>query len=67
MEGMNVSVELAVHKWNVIINALAQRPYIEVADIISEVKGQAEARINNMSEMTKAMNAVAASSTKDDE
>ncbi len=59
MEGMNVSVELTIPQWNVVINALAQRPYIEVADIIVGVKSQAEERMNNMAQMAQAMNEVA--------
>jgi hypothetical protein len=59
MEGMNVSVELTIPQWNVVINALAQRPYIEVADIIVGVKAQAEERMNNVAQMAQAMNEAA--------
>jgi hypothetical protein len=59
MEPVKVSVELTIPEWNVIINGLAQRPYIEVADIISSVKAQAEERINNLNEMAKAINEAA--------
>ncbi len=59
MEGMNVSVDLTIPQWNVVINALAQRPYIEVADIIGSVKSQAEERMNNVAQMAQAMNEAA--------
>ncbi len=59
MEGLKVSVDLAVAEWNVVINALAQRPYIEVADIIANVKTQAEERMNNVAQMAQAMNEAA--------
>ncbi len=59
MEPVKVSVELTIPEWNVVINALAQRPYIEVADIIASVKSQAETRMNNLNEMAKAINEAA--------
>jgi hypothetical protein len=59
MEALKVSVDLTVAEWNVVINALAQRPYIEVADIIGNVKSQAEERMNNMNQMAQAMNEAA--------
>jgi hypothetical protein len=38
-----LKVELPVNAWNVVLNSLGQRPYLEVAEIISLVKSQADA------------------------
>lgn len=40
----NISISLPPQAWNVILNALGQRPFIEVADLIVELKKQAEAQ-----------------------
>jgi hypothetical protein len=42
-----ISIELSVSAWNVIMNALAQRPFAEVVDLISEIKAQGEAKLNH--------------------
>lgn len=42
MENQNVSITLPVQTWNVVMNALGQRPFAEVAELISEIKRQAE-------------------------
>ena len=42
----NISVTLPLQAWNVILNALGQRPYAEVVDLVAELKKQAEAQVN---------------------
>jgi len=39
----NLTITLPVQAWNVIMNALGQRPFAEVADLIAELKKQADA------------------------
>ena len=41
----NISVSLSVQSWNSILAVLGDRPFKEVADLISEIKRQAEAQI----------------------
>jgi hypothetical protein len=54
-----IPVDLSVREANVILNALAQRPFIEVADVIGSVKGQVEAKIEQMNKTAKAINETA--------
>jgi hypothetical protein len=42
---MNIPIVLKIEDWNVILNALGQRPYIEVAEIITRVKMQADVEV----------------------
>lgn len=42
MENKEVSITLPVQAWNVVMNALGQRPYVEVAELIANIKVQAE-------------------------
>jgi hypothetical protein len=41
----NINVALPVQAWNNILAVLGDRPFKEVADLISEIKRQAEAQI----------------------
>lgn len=59
MEPVKVSIEMTISEWNVVINGLAHRPFIEVVEIITSIKSQAEARMTNLNEMAKAINEVA--------
>ena len=34
----NITMTLTVDKWNIIFNALNQRPYVEVANLLNEMK-----------------------------
>lgn len=45
-----ISIELPAQAWNAILNALGQRPYVEVVELIAEVKRQGEAAIKMLSE-----------------
>ena len=42
MENKEISITLPVQAWNVVMNALGQRPYLEVAELIANIKVQAE-------------------------
>jgi hypothetical protein len=42
-----LSIDLPVSSWNIIMNALAQRPFVEVVDLIAEIKRQGDAAINH--------------------
>ena len=42
----NISVSLPVQSWNVVLAALSARPFSEVADLIAELKRQAEKQIS---------------------
>lgn len=37
-----VAIELPVAMWNVVLNALGQRPYAEVFEVVAEIKRQGE-------------------------
>ena len=45
MEQLNVSITMTVAQWNVVMNALGQRPFSEVADIIGNIKAQADQQL----------------------
>jgi len=45
MEQVSVSITLTVAQWNIAMAALGQRPFAEVADIIGNIKAQADAQL----------------------
>lgn len=45
MENKEISILLSVQAWNIVMNALGQRPFAEVAELISIIKKQAEAQL----------------------
>ena len=45
MEQMNISITMTVAQWNVVMNALGQRPFAEVTDIIVNIKAQADEQL----------------------
>ena len=45
MEQLNVSITMTVAQWNVVMNALGQRPFAEVVDIIGNIKAQADEQL----------------------
>lgn len=45
---------LSVDDWNIIIRALAERPYVEVAHLIPDVKAQAQQALSVDDAETKA-------------
>lgn len=44
------TIELPVDAWNVVMNALAQRPFAEVAGLIAEIRKQADEQLNKAEE-----------------
>jgi hypothetical protein len=40
-----ISIELPVAAWNIVMNALGNRPYVEVTEVISSIREQAEAKL----------------------
>lgn len=44
-ENNEVSITFSVATWNVIMNALGQRPFIEVAQLIAEIQTQAKMQV----------------------
>jgi hypothetical protein len=45
MEQVSISITLTVAQWNVVMNSLGQRPFAEVADIIGNIKAQADEQL----------------------
>ena len=46
METKEISIPLTVAQWNVIMGALGTRPFIEVADLIADIKAKAAPQMN---------------------
>ena len=44
----NITIELPAQAWNIVLNALAQRPYGEVFEVIVELRRQAEEASKSM-------------------
>lgn len=45
MQDKAINITLPVNAVNAVLNALAQRPYAEVAQLIAEIKQQAEKQL----------------------
>lgn len=45
MEEKKISIELTVVGWNIVMNALGARPFAEVADVIADIRGQANTQL----------------------
>lgn len=45
MEQTSVNVAMTVANWNVVMKALGELPFKDVADIIMSIKAQAEAQL----------------------
>jgi hypothetical protein len=41
----NIPVHLSVQEWNVVLNALATRPYAEVMNLIPKIKEEVEKQL----------------------
>lgn len=48
MENNEISITLPVQAWNVVVNALGQRPYLEVVELIANIKKQAEDQLSRL-------------------
>jgi hypothetical protein len=42
-----ITVTLSLTEWNTVLNALGQRPFVEVAAILNSIQDQAKAQIDN--------------------
>ena len=47
MEDKDISITLKGNAWNVVMNALASRPYGEVVALVAEIQRQAAEQIND--------------------
>ena len=45
MEQTSVTIAMTVNQWNVVMKALGELPFKDVADIIMSIKTQAEAQL----------------------
>lgn len=45
VENKVIAIELPVAAWNIVMNALGNRPYAEVAELVTAIQKQAEERI----------------------
>lgn len=45
MEQKVIAIELPVSVWNIVMNALGNRPYAEVAEVIASIREQAESKL----------------------
>lgn len=41
----NITMTLTLDKWNIIFNALSQRPYAEVVKLVAEMQTMAETQL----------------------
>jgi len=46
MEDQKLTIELTVGQWNGILAVLGQRPFAEVAGVISDIKVQADSQLS---------------------
>jgi len=46
MENMVINITLTLNQWNLVLNALGQRPFAEVNEIISAIKLQGERAVS---------------------
>lgn len=45
MENEKLSITLTIAQWNVVMQALGERPFAQVSGLINEIKTQADAEI----------------------
>jgi hypothetical protein len=46
MENLPIDIKLTLGQWNVVLNALGQRPFAEVNEVISAIKVQGERAVS---------------------
>jgi len=46
MDSISISVELPVQSWNLVLAALGERPFREIAEVVAAIKAQAEAQLS---------------------
>ena len=47
---MNINLQLTLEETNIILNALSNRPYIEVAELIGKIKTEGDRQYQKTSE-----------------
>jgi hypothetical protein len=45
MENLPIEIKLTLGQWNLVLNALGQRPFAEVNEVIMAIKAQGEAAV----------------------
>ena len=45
MENKRISIELTIAQWNIVMQGVTGLPFAQVAEIVPEMKSQAEAQI----------------------
>jgi hypothetical protein len=45
MENLPIDIKLTLGQWNLVLNALGQRPFAEVNEVIAAIKVQGEAAV----------------------
>ena len=46
MENLPIDIKLTLAQWNLVLNALGQRPFAEVNEVIMAIKAQGERAIS---------------------
>ena len=46
MENLPIDIKLTLGQWNLVLNALGQRPFAEVNEVISAIKVQGERAVS---------------------
>lgn len=46
MEEQTITISMKTPAWNIVINALAQRPFGEVASVVAELQNQASSQLS---------------------
>ena len=46
MENLPIDIKLTLGQWNVVLNALGQRPFAEVNEVIAAIKAQGEKAVS---------------------
>jgi hypothetical protein len=44
-EDSKIAIELSVAQWNIVLNAVTQRPFAEVNDLVQEMIQQANSKV----------------------
>ena len=56
MENLPINITLNLGQWNLVLNALGQRPFAEVNEVISAIKAQGEAAVSEASNAVAPVN-----------
>ena len=52
MKEKNIKLELSVEEVNIVLNALACRPYGEVAELVAKIRAEGEKQLKSENEVT---------------